>query len=90
MAFPKHSGHNKKTRQKLISNEISKLIKEGYKKDQATAIAINKYEKKKTGDRQVRDFFTMPRGLVKNVKERGRHDPCKQNGRCPHNRIGPR
>jgi len=47
MAFPTHSGYNKKTRQKLISNEISKLIKEGYKKDQATAIAINKYEKKK-------------------------------------------
>ena len=47
MAFPTHSGFNKKTRQKLISDKISKLIKEGYKKDQATAIAINTYEKKK-------------------------------------------
>jgi len=47
MAFPTHSGYNKKTRQKLISNEISKLIKDGYKKDQATSIAINKYGKKK-------------------------------------------
>ena len=47
MASLTHSGYNKKTRQKLISKEISKLIKDGYKKDQATAIAINKYEKKK-------------------------------------------
>ena len=47
MAFPKHSGHNKKTRQKLISNKISLLRKEGYKQDQAVAIALDMYRKQK-------------------------------------------
>jgi|DEB0MinimDraft_12_1074336.scaffolds.fasta_scaffold253375_2 hypothetical protein len=47
MSFPKYSGHGKSDRARLISNKIKKLKDEGYKQDQAVAIALDMYRKKK-------------------------------------------
>jgi len=46
MSFPKYKGHGKSERAKLISNKIKQLKDEGYKQDQAVAIALDKYRKK--------------------------------------------
>jgi|TARA_R100001463_G_scaffold26864_9_gene62586 DNA-directed RNA polymerase subunit K/omega len=47
MSFPKYSGHGKSDRAKLISNKIKQLKDEGNKQDQAVAIALEMYPKKK-------------------------------------------
>ena len=46
MSFPKYKGHGKSDIAKLISNKIKQLKDEGYKQDQAVAIALDKYRKK--------------------------------------------